>query len=312
MNVLITGGTGLIGTALTRSLLADGHNVAILTRSQPAEPIPNVVYLKWDGESTEGWQEAANNADAVVNLAGAGIGDGRWTEEYKREILASRVNAGRAVTEALAFAATQTPARISGKQRVLVQASAVGYYGTHGDEEISELHPAGDDFLAEVCRAWEASTEEVEALGVRRAVARTGVVFSTQGGALPQILLPFKMIVAGGPIGSGKQYVPWIHIDDEVRALRYLMENENAAGAYNLCAPHAVQNREMAGIIGEVMGRPSLVPTPAFALKAALGERATLVLDGQNQVPARLLAEGFEFTWPALKPALQDLLQREV
>lgn len=303
MKIIITGGTGLIGTALARSLNADGHLAIVLTRNPDHHTdVPLLRHLPWDGKTSAGWIDEVRDADAIVNLAGAGIADARWSAARKQEIVQSRVDAGRAVMDALDK--TQ-----DGRPRMLVQASAVGYYGVHGEEPVVEDSPPGSDFLANTCVAWEASTSDAETLGVRRAVARTGVVFSLDGGALPQILLPFKMVVAGGPLGSGEQYVPWIHVDDEVRALRWLIETPDARGAYNLCAPNPVKNRDLAQTIGEVMGRPAAIPTPAIALKAALGERATVVLDGQRQIPQRLLTEGFTFTYPDLRPALEELLR---
>lgn len=298
MRVLIAGGSGLIGSALTNSLLVDGVEVVILTRGK-GESDSGTRSVRWDGVTSAGWAREVEAADAIVNLAGAGIADARWSDERKREIVESRVNAGKALVEAIQSAAK--------RPSVLVQASAVGFYGVHGDEPVTEQTPAGSDFLAQTCVAWEESTRAVEALGVRRVIARTGVVLSPKGGALPQLLLPFRMVVAGGPLGSGKQYVPWIHVEDEVRALRWMIETESASGAYNLSAPNPVTNRELATTIGKVMNRPSLIPTPAFALKAALGERATLVLDGQRQVPERLLAEGFVFKWQEIETALRDL-----
>lgn len=300
MRVLIAGGTGLIGSALAQSLLADGKDVVILTRGK-GESESGARYVRWDGVTSAGWAREIEAADAVVNLAGAGIADARWSDERKREIVESRVSAGKAIVEAIRAAAK--------RPGVLVQASAVGYYGVHGDEPVTEQTPAGDDFLAQTCVAWEDSTRGVEALGVRRPIARTGVVLSPKGGALPQLLLPFRMVVAGGPLGSGKQYVPWIHIEDQVRALRWMIETEGASGAYNLSAPNPVTNGELATTIGKVMNRPALIPTPAFALKAALGERATLVLDGQRQVPERLLSEGFVFKWSEVEGALRDLIR---
>lgn len=299
MRVLIAGGSGLIGSALARSLLADGNEVTILTRGEEKFE-DGAHFVHWDGASPAGWSDELENADAIVNLAGAGIADARWSDERKRLIVESRVDAGKAIVAAIQNAANPPLA--------LVQASAVGYYGVHADEPVTEQTPPGDDFLAETCVAWEESTRAVEALGVRRTIARTGVVLSTKGGALPQLLLPFRMVVAGGPLGSGKQYVPWIHSEDEVRALRFLLESATASGPYNLSAPAPVTNRELADTIGKVMNRPSFLPTPAFALKAALGERATIVLDGQRQVPERLLAEGFHFTWTQVESALRDLI----
>jgi len=302
MKTIIAGGTGLIGKALADSLLVDAHEVVILTRGEgKTTPSPLLSHVHWDGKSAGDWQNEVRDADAVVNLAGAGIADARWSAARKQEIVDSRVNAGRALMEALRN-------RQGGRPGVLIQASAVGYYAVHEDEPVTEETPAGNDFLANTCVVWENSTSDAESLGVRRVVIRTGVVFSTAGGALPQILLPFKMVIAGGPLGSGEQYVPWIHIADEVRAIRWLIDNPDARGTYNLCAPNPIKNRELAQTIGEIMGRPSLIPTPAIALKAILGERATLVLDGQRQLPRRLEEEGFTFLYPNLRSALKQLI----
>jgi uncharacterized protein (TIGR01777 family) len=265
--------------------------------------------VRWDGQTASGWGELADGAEAVVNLAGESIGGENmlalmtkpWTRERLQLIRTSRVNAGKAVVHAI------EQARV--KPRVLVQSSAVGYYGLPGDQETTEDTPAGDDALAKICLDWEATTASVEAQGVRRVVIRTGgVVMSTQGGALPFMLLPFKLFV-GGPLGSGKQWFSWIHIADEVRAIRFLMERADALGAFNLCAPEPLRNAELARVIGQVTHRPSFMPTPAFAMKLLLGDKATLVLDGQRQVPKRLLELGFQFQFPKVQAALQDLLK---
>jgi len=311
MRVIITGGTGLIGRALTASLAADGHEVIILSRSpEKATGLPQGARaVRWDGRTAGGWGELAEGAEAIVNLAGESIGGENmvalitkpWTRERLERIRASRVNAGRAVVQAV------EQARV--KPRVLVQSSAVGYYGLPGDQEIAEDTPAGNDRLAKICIDWEATTASVEALGVRRVVIRTGgVVMSPQGGALPFMLLPFKLFV-GGPLGSGKQWFSWIHIADEVRAIRFLLDRSDARGAFNLCAPEPLRNGELARVIGRVMGRPSFMPTPAFAMKLLLGDKATLVLDGQRQVPRRLIEMGFQFQFPKAEAALQDLLK---
>ncbi|MGL4648048.1 MAG: TIGR01777 family oxidoreductase, partial [Caldilineaceae bacterium] len=198
------------------------------------------------------------------------------------------------------------------KPGVLVQASAVAYYGPRKDNApVTEAAPPSADWLARVVYAWEASTAAAASLGVRRPVIRTGIVFSTAGGAFPKMKLPFDMVIGGGPLGSGKQYVPWIHMDDQVRAIRFLMENEKADGPFNLCAPGAVTYKEFAKAMGEVMGRTSIMPAPGFAIKAVLGDMAQILLTGQRQVPARLLEMGFTFNYPELKPALQALLKKQ-
>ncbi len=302
MRVLITGGTGLIGRALAANLAADGHEVILLSRApERTTALPAGVRAeRWDGRTAEGWAALADGADAIVNLAGENIAAGRWTAERKRRIRESRVNAGRAVVQAVEA--------VAHKPRVVIQASAVGYYGPRGDEEVTEETPPGDDFLAQVTIEWEASTAPVEALGVRRVIVRTGVVLSAEGGALPRMLLPFKLFL-GGPLGSGRQWFPWIHVADEVAAIRFLMEREAATGPFNLTAPNPLTNAGFSRVVGQVLGRPALTPTPALALRLIFGEMATILLDGQRAIPRRLLDLGFTFHFPKAKAALQDLLK---
>lgn len=306
MRIIVTGGTGLIGHALVMELASDGHEVVVLSRNpRQAGPMPETVsFVKWDARTAEGWGHLADGADAIVNLAGASIaGDGflpaKWTRERKKLILNSRLHAGKAVVEAVKQA--QTP------PKVVIQASGVGFYGTHDHSvTITEESPAGQDFLADVCKQWEASTAEVTDMGTRQVVIRTGVVLSTEGGALPRLALPFKLF-AGGPLGSGKQPLPWIHIDDEVKAIRYLISQRDASGAYNLTAPNPVTNREFGNKLGRVLGRPSLIPAPGFAFNLAFGEVATVVLDGQKAVPQRLQESGYEFIYAEAEAALRQI-----
>jgi uncharacterized protein (TIGR01777 family) len=302
MRIIITGGSGLIGRALAASLAADGHEVILLSRTpERATGLPvGVRAAGWNGRTAAGWSSLADGAEAIVNLAGESIAAGRWTPERKRRIRDSRLDAGRAVVEAVQAA--------SNRPRVVIQASAVGYYGPHGDEEITEQTPPGNDFLAQaVVVEWEASTAPVEALGVRRAIIRTGVVLSEDGGALPRLMLPFKFF-AGGRLGSGRQWFPWIHIADEVRAIRFLIDSQAASGPFNLSAPNPLTNAEFSRILGRVLGRPTLVPTPAPALRLLFGEMATVLLDGQRALPGRLLDLGFTFRFPEAEAALRDLL----
>ena len=305
MQVLISGGTGLIGRALSESLLDDGHTVMVLTRDKQNAFLPEGTKTQqWDGRTLEGWTESIEQSDAVVNLAGenlagSGVLPQRWTEDQKRRIRDSRLQAGDVLSRAIS-AATHVP-------KVLIQASGIGYYGTLGDEIATEEHPAGDDFLARLAVDWEASTAAVEQRQVRRAIIRTGAVLSTRGGALPKLVLPYRLFV-GGPLGSGRQYLSWIHIDDEVAAIRFLIENEDASGPFNLVAPEPLSNSEFGNTIGRVLHRPSLFPTPAFAMKLLLGEVSTLVLDGQRVQPERLQALGYAFRFPDAESALRDLL----
>jgi len=300
MRVLITGGSGLVGRALAANLARDGSEVIILSR-RPERIIglPAGISAKWwDGHTTEAWSSLVDGADAIINLAGENISSGRWTDERKRGILESRLNVGRAIVQAVEAAAR--------KPRVAIQASGVGYYGPCGDEEITEETPPGHDFLARVAVDWEASTASLEALGVRRVVIRTGVVLSTAGGALPRMLLPFRLFT-GGRLGSGRQWFPWIHIADEVGAIRFLIESESAKGPFNLTAPAPLTNAEFSRFLGQRLRRPAFIPTPGFTLRLLFGEMATVILDGQRAIPRRLMQLGFIFQFPEAASALKDL-----
>lgn len=310
MRVIITGGTGMIGKALAHSLAKDGHEIIILSRNKnKTAGLPaGARVVEWDGRTANGWGELANGAGAIVNLAGESIaGEGfppkPWTAARKKKILDSRVNAGHAITEAVTTAAQ--------KPGVLIQSSAVGYYGPRGAEDVTEDTPPANDFLAEVCKQWEASTAPVEALGVRRCVIRTGVVFSTKGGVLPMLSLPFKLFV-GGKIGKGDQQMPWIHIDDEIAAIKFLIDTPTASGVYNLSAPSPLTSAQMAKALGRALGRPSSFPTPGFPFRLAFGELGdVLLLKGQRAVPKHLQDDGFGFHYPEAEGALRDLFQNQ-
>lgn len=304
MQIVIAGGTGTIGRRLVQHLLQFGHVVKVVSRQpyKPANLPAKIVFASWDGKSTEGWGNLVEGADAVVNLAGAGIADETWSDARKKEIQESRVNAGKAVIEAIRAASV--------KPKVLIQASAVGYYGVqNNDQVITEEHPPANDFLGQTCQAWEASTAEAEALGVRRVIIRTGVVLDMQGGALPRMVFPFRFF-AGGPIGSGQQWFPWIHYCDEVEAIRFLIQNQAASGPFNLTAPKPLRSRELAKAIGKVLKRPAFAPAPAFAFKTMFGEMATVLLDGQQAVPKRLQELGYQFKFPNIEAALGDVLRQ--
>jgi uncharacterized protein (TIGR01777 family) len=305
MKVIITGGSGLLGRGLTANLASDGYEVIILSRSpgQVRGLPPGARAVGWDAESARGWGHQAEGAAAIVNLAGypldgPGFLPSRWTARRKQMIRQSRLDAGAAVVEAVQQAEK--------KPGVVLQSSAVGYYGPRYDERLDESAAAGDDFLAQVCVDWEASTAAVVAEGVPRAVLRTGLPLTEDGGAFPLLKLPFTLFV-GGPFGDGQQYYSWLHYDDHIRAMRFLID-ARADGAYNLTAPNPVTNREFAQTLGRVMRRPSWLPAPAFAMKLALGEVSTVVLDGQRVLPQRLLDSGFHFDYPELEPALKEVL----
>ena len=301
MKIIITGGSGLIGRALTNSLTHDGHQVVILSRNpERVRGLPaGATVVGWDGKRAAGWAEHVNGAQAVVNLAGAGVANARWTEARKRQILESRINAGQAVVEAIQGVNT--------KPEVVIQSSAVGYYGPRSDESVPERSRPGDDFLAGVCQDWEASTAEIGNIGIRLVSIRTGVVLSLVGGAFPRLALPFKFF-AGGPVGSGQQWFPWIHMADEVGAIRFLIEKETASDSFNLTAPKPLTNAEFAKVLGRVMGRPAFMPAPAFMMKLVFGEMSTVLLDGQKAMPYGLLEAGYQFKFPDAESALRDLL----
>jgi uncharacterized protein (TIGR01777 family) len=305
MRVIITGGTGLIGSTLANSLVKDHHEVVVLSRNKNKTSGLNsgVKVVEWDAKSAQGWGSLADGAGAIVNLAGESIaGEGfppkRWTDERKRRIRESRANAGKAIVEAVS-AAQHKPA-------VVMQISGVDYYGKHDDELLTEDAPIGSGFLAEVTEVWEGATEPVEKMGVRRVVMRTAVVLSTKGIILTMMALPFKLFV-GGPIGSGKQPFSWIHIDDLMGAIRFLMDTPAASGPFNLSSPQPVSNAEFGRAIARALGRPYYFPVPAFAFKLALGELSSVLLEGQRAVPKRLQAMGFTFQHPEAEAALRDL-----
>ncbi len=301
MKVIIPGGTGLLGTALSENLVRDGYEVIVLSRHPEQASLPDgVKAVYWDARTGQGWVDEANGADVIVNFAGENLSSGLWTAKRKERFLSSRVNAGLAVDDAIEHTLK--------KPGLVIQASGIDYYGPHGDETLTEASPPGNSYLANLCRTWESTTEKVDQFGVRRVILRTGVVITPKGGALPLISLPFKFFV-GGPVGSGKQWISWIHIQDEIRAIRFLMEHPEAHGAYNLTAPNPVTNREFGKALAKVLGRPFWFPAPARALRLVLGELASIVLNGQRVLPARLQEAGFQFDFPTVEGALSNLYQ---
>jgi uncharacterized protein (TIGR01777 family) len=300
MRIIVAGGTGFIGTALAKSLLEEGHQVWILTRNpKTARLAEGARGVGWDGRTPTGWGELVSQVDAIVNLAGESLGSAPWTGARKNRILSSRVEAGKAISAAIR--------QSNPRPKVLIQASAVGFYGPHEDEPVTEESTPGRGFLAEVCRAWEASSQPVEELDVRRVVIRTGVVLSKDEGALQRMMLPFRLFT-GGPLGNGRQYLPWIHPADEVASIHFLLENEKAQGVFNLSAPIPLSNADFGRILAKVMRRPYWLPVPAFALRLLLGEMSTLVLEGQHVLPKRLQDLGFRFRFETAEAALRDLL----
>lgn len=301
MKIIITGGTGMIGQALSQALTGRGDEIWVLSR-QPDEATPSggVKIVQWDARTGQGWQDIVAQADAIIHLAGANIGARPWTNERKQIIRSSRVESGQAIVEAI----QNSPH----KPQSLLQISGVGYYGNTGDLIRDEQSPAGNDFLAGVAADWEAATRPVAAMGVRHVILRTGMVLSAGGGALAPFILQNRLF-AGGPLGSGKQWVSWIHIQDLVRIFEFLLDRQDAQGVYNATAPEPLTNADFGRTVSQVMRRPYWFPVPAFLLKAVMGELSTMALEGQRVLPKRLLEMGFQFRFPTLQAALQDLIQ---
>ena len=298
MRIVIAGGSGFIGEPLVRRLVARGDDVAVLSRN-PAK-VQAGRGVAWDGRTQGAWSDEVANADAIVNLAGENVGEGRWTDERKKKLIASRIDATGAIVQALRNA----PPR----DRVLVNASAVGYYGfDRGDEEFDENGTRGRGFLAELVEKWEAAAREAEPLA-RLVLLRFGVALAPDGGALQKMMLPFKL-GAGGPVGNGRQWMSWIDRDDAVRAVEWAIDNRGARGVYNATAPQPVRNRDFARALGRALHRPAFMPAPAFALRIAFGQMAEeVLLGGQRVVPRRAEREGFRFDHPTLDAALARML----
>lgn len=299
MKILISGASGLVGTALTATLRAEGHEVARLVRPGGAASPGDV---RWDPERVFVNVAAMEGADAVVNLNGASIGGGRWTPERKKLLRTSRVDSTRVLVDALG--------KLNRKPSLLVSASAVGYYGNRGDEILEESSAAGNDFLALLSRDWEAEASRAETHGIRTVITRFGVILSAEGGALPRMLTPFKLGV-GGRLGNGEQWMSWIALEDVVGILRGILTNEKLRGAVNVVAPNPVQNSEFTRVLASVLHRPAIFPAPAFALRLALGEMAdALLLSSQRARSEQLPALGYAFRFENLEPALHAILAR--
>jgi uncharacterized protein (TIGR01777 family) len=297
MKILITGATGLIGRALQKSLRERGHELLLASRKEPKDN----SYIQWDPEN--GFADAGRleGIDAVVHLAGESISALRWTDEKKKAIRDSRVIGTRNIVD--------TISDLKERPRVMVAASAIGFYGDRGDEELTETSKPGKNFLAEVSREWEAEARRAEDSGVRTVLLRTGIVLSKDGGALGTMLTPFKFGL-GGVIGDGKQWMSWISLDDHIEVINYALENENIRGAVNSVSPHPVTNQEFTTIMGEVLYRPTFIPLPEFAVHLAFGEMGeALLLDSTKVIPKRLTDAGFKFKFPDLKKAIENAVK---
>jgi uncharacterized protein (TIGR01777 family) len=304
MNVTLTGATGLIGTKLVRALRDHGDTVTVLSRSpEKAQAALGVAAIAWDPLAGPAPVEALRGRDAVIHLAGEPVAQ-RWSDEVKRRICESREVGTRNLVAGLAAAGDSVPTR----PKALVSSSAVGYYGKHGDERIAESTAAGDDFLAGVCVAWEREADAAAALGIRVVKIRTGVVLDKDGGALKTMLPPFKL-GAGGPVAGGRQYLPWIHVDDLVRLYLQAATDASWNGAYNGAAPEPVTNKAFSKALGRALHRPAVAPVPAFAIRLLYGDMAEIVTEGQRAVPEHALADGFTYKHSDLDEALADALK---
>lgn len=307
MKVAIAGATGFVGSRLVERLHSEGHSVLVLARDSerarrvfPASAYPNLEIVAYTPAESGDWQNSIAGCDGVVNLAGVPIAEERWTAARQQAILDSRKLTTAKLAEAIANA--------NPKPLVLVSASAIGYYGTSETAEFDETSPAGDDFLAAVCKDWEAAAQPVKNAGTRLAILRLGIVLG-KGGALAKMLPPFKLF-AGGPIGTGKQWFSWIHRDDVVNLILYALQNPQIEGVLNATAPNPVRMNELCQTLGAVLQRPSWLPVPGFALELLLGDGAKVVLEGQKVLPKRTLASGFQYQYPNLKSALEEILSR--
>lgn len=306
MKVAIAGATGFVGSRLVEVLQQQGHQVLVLTRHPdparrlfPARAFPGLEIVQYTPTQSGAWQQSISGCTGVVNLAGAPLADERWTPSRKQEILDSRQLGTRKMVEAIAQAES--------KPEVLVNASAVGYYGTSETATFDDTSPAGNDFLAKVCQAWEAEAQNVKETGTRLVILRLGIVLGN-GGALGKMLLPFKLF-AGGPLGSGRQWFSWIHIDDLVNLIVQALTRNDIQGIFNATAPNPVRMSQLCQDLGEVMGRPSWLPVPDFALELILGEAAQVVLQGQQVLPKRTLETGFNYQYTTLKPAIEQVVK---
>ncbi len=306
MRVAVTGATGFVGTRLVEKLSSDGHSIVVLTRNAerarrvfPGARFPTVDIVAYTPTASGPWQSSISSCDGVVNLAGAPIADDRWTPERKQEIMDSRTIGTEKIVEAIAHA--------DSKPSVLLNSSAIGYYGTSETATFNESSAPGDDFLAQVCQAWEAAAQEAKTTGTRLVILRTGIVLG-MGGAIAKMLTPFKLF-AGGPIGSGKQWFSWIHRDDLVNLIIKALTDNQMEGVYNATAPNPVRMSTFCDELGKAMNRPSWLPVPDFALELLLGDAAQVVLEGQQVLPKRTQDSGFTYEYSELPKALSDIVK---
>ena len=307
MKIVIAGGSGFLGSPLAEMYAEDGHDVRMLTRSlesgetrhDPGTGVPGITRVGWKADGKSGpWAAALEGADGVVNLAGESLASRRWSEESKKRFRDSRILSTRSLAEAIRAAATP-PA-------VLISGSAVGFYGPWDERPLTENDPPGTDFLARLCADWEQEARQAERPWTRLALLRTGIVLERSGGALPEMMRPFRFFV-GGPLGSGRQYVSWIHRLDWIEIVRWIVQTPAVSGPVNATAPHPVTNRHLSRALGHAIHRPSLLPAPGFAVKIVVGEFADSVLTGQRVLPARAQKDGYHFRYPEIEQAFRGI-----
>lgn len=302
MNIVVTGGTGFIGHALVEELARAGHDVVVLSRRPHSAAQSQVRYVEWDARSVGSWQEAVAEADAVVNLAGEPIAEGRWTTARKRMLVESRILATRLLVDAIANRPRPLP--------VLISASGIGYYGPQDDRVLDERSPLGEGFLAQLSAAWEAEALRAGQYGTRVVLLRTGMVLERDGGALPKMMLPFRMF-AGGPVLPGTQWVSWIHRADHIGLIQWAIHTPNLSGPVNAVAPAPMTMQAFCDILGKVLHRPSWLPVPGLAVRLALGELGTLMTTGQRVGPVKAQDGGYTFRYPTLEPALRAIMTKD-
>jgi uncharacterized protein (TIGR01777 family) len=304
MRIVLTGGTGFIGQALCRSLVRDGHQVTVLTRNIGSALHllgPIVAAVEWNGREAGAWEQSLEGADAAINLAGAPIGDARWTDARKQLLMDSRVLTTRLLVGAIS--------RRSSKPGILINASGIGYYGASDDRVLNESAPRGQGFLADLCLAWEGEARRAEEFGTRVVLLRTGMVLEQDGGALPKMVVPFRLLM-GGPVMPGTQWISWIHRRDHIGLIQWALANHGVSGPVNAVAPGVVTMTQFSETLGRVLHRPSWLPVPGLALQVLLGELGTLMTTGQRVNPARALSAGYVFHYPTLEPALRAIFAK--
>ncbi len=301
--IIVTGATGLIGKKLCMELIKSGNEISVFTRDpERAKSVINDAkeYVNWDYETSEKWEEYLNGKNAVIHLAGESIAGMRWNSNYKKSIFNSRIISTRKLVNAIE--------KVEQKPSIFISASAVGYYGNAGNDELTESSKNGNDFLAEVCNDWELEAEKVEQFNLRSVSVRTGIVLDKESGALKKMLLPYKLFL-GGSLGSGNQWFPWIHIDDLINIYLYILNNSSVDGPINASSPNPVTMKVFSKKLGKILHRPSFFNVPLFALKIAIGEAAESVVASQRVIPEKLLKNGFKFKFEKIDGALKDLLK---